>query len=136
MLLLEQDTTRKKQINELFLKSKPEFDAGNNKEYEIETIINSAVYNKEAEGYLPGLYYLIFWKDYLEEKSTWKPSSIVMHFWKMISTFYKDHSKKLMAISLPLNSAPLMAKPSIKPAKPFAKQKQSHLTCSTKRVKE
>ena len=46
-------------MNELFLESEPEFDAGNNKEYKVEAIIDSAVYTKEAEGSLLGLYYLV-----------------------------------------------------------------------------
>ena len=77
--LLKQNTTRKKQINELFLEPEPKFDAGNNKEYEVEAIINSTVYAKEVEEHLLGLYYLVFWKGYLKEKSIWNLSSVVMH---------------------------------------------------------
>ena len=51
---------KKKRMIELFLEPEPEFDVGNNKKYEIEVIINSAVYAKIAEGYLPRLYYLVF----------------------------------------------------------------------------
>ena len=54
----------------------------------------------------------------------------------MISTFHKDHPEKPTAIFSPLDSAPPMAKPSVKPAKPSAKQKQGHLIDSTKQVKE
>ena len=60
MSLLEQDTMKNGRINELFLELEPEFDTGNNKEYEVEAIIDSAVYAKEAERHLPGLYYLVF----------------------------------------------------------------------------
>ena len=56
-------------MNKLFPKPEPEFDAGNNKKYEVEAIIDNAVYAKEAERYLPGLYYLISWKGYPEEES-------------------------------------------------------------------
>ena len=70
MSLLEQDTTRKGWMNELFPELEPEFDAGNNKEYEVEAIKDSVVYVKEAEGHLSGLYYLISWKGYPEEEST------------------------------------------------------------------
>ena len=59
MSLLEQDTTRKRWINELFSKLEPEFNAGNNKEYKIEAIMDNAVYVKETERHLPGLYYLV-----------------------------------------------------------------------------
>ena len=58
--MLEKDTTRKEQINKLFPELKPEFDADDNKEYEVEAIIDSTVYAKEAERHLPGLYYLVF----------------------------------------------------------------------------
>ena len=46
------------------------FDAGNNKKYKVEAIIDSAVYFKEAERHLPGLYYLVSWKGYPKEEST------------------------------------------------------------------
>ena len=135
--LLEQDTTRKGRMNELFPEPEPEFDAGNNKEYEVEAIKDSVVYAKEAKRHLSGLYYLVSWKDYPEEKSTWEPSSIVKHLWKMISTFHKDHPEKPTATSPLFNSAPLMAKPSVKPSvKPSTKRKQGRPIGSTKQVKE
>ena len=62
MSLLEQDTTRKEQINKLFLEPEPEFDIGNNKKYEIEAIKDNIIYAKKVEGHLPNLYYLVFWK--------------------------------------------------------------------------
>ena len=135
--LLEQDTTRKGRINELFPEPEPEFDAGDNKEYEVEAIKDSAVYAKEAEGHLPGLYYLISWKSYPEEESTWEPSSAVMYLRKMISAFHKDHPEKPTATSPPTDSAPPMAKPSVKPpVKPSAKRKRGRPIGSTKRAKE
>ena len=52
--LLEQDITRKgREI------SVPEFEPGDDKEYEVEAIQDNAVYAKEADGHLPGLYYLV-----------------------------------------------------------------------------
>ena len=65
MSLLEQDTTRKGRMDEK-IAEQLEFEAsGNNKEYEVEGICNSAVYARELEaGYLPGLYYLVSWKCY------------------------------------------------------------------------
>ena len=54
MSLLEQDTTRKgREI------SMPELEPGDNKKYEVEAIRDNAVYAKEADGHLPGLYYLV-----------------------------------------------------------------------------
>ena len=135
--LLEQNTTRKGRINKLFLELEPEFDAGDNKKYEVKAIIDSAVYAKEAEGHLPGLYYLVSWKNYPEEKSTWEPSFAIMHLWKMIFTFHKDHPEKPTATFPLLNSAPPMAKPSVKPTvKLSTKQKQGHLIDLTKQTKE
>ena len=69
----------KGRINELFSEPDPEFDVGNNKEYEVKAIIDSAVYTKKAEGHLLGLYYLVSWKSYPEEESTWEPFSAVMY---------------------------------------------------------
>ena len=54
MSLLEQDITRKGREF-----SVPEFEPGDNKEYEVEAIRDSAVYTKEADGHLLGLYYLV-----------------------------------------------------------------------------
>ena len=120
-------------MNELFPEPEPEFDAGNNKKYEVEAIKDSAVYAKETEGYLLGLYYLVSWKGYPEEESTWELSPTVMYLWKMISAFHKDHLEKPTATSPPLDFAPPMAKPSVKPpVKPSAKQKRSHPIGSTK----
>ena len=64
--LLEQNTTRKKREF-----SVPEFELGDNKEYEMEAIRDSAVYARESEsGHLPGLYFLVSWKRYPEEENT------------------------------------------------------------------
>ena len=55
MSLLEQDSTKKGREF-----SVPEFEPGDdNKEYKVEAIQDSAVYAKEADGHLPGLYYLV-----------------------------------------------------------------------------
>ena len=68
--LLEQDTTKKGQVNNMQL----EFKAGDNKKYEVDGIWDSAVYAKEsAIRQLPGLYYLVSWKGYPEKKNTWEP---------------------------------------------------------------
>ena len=48
-----------------------EFETGNNKEYKVDGIWDSAVYARElATGQLPRLYYLVLWKSYLEEENT------------------------------------------------------------------
>ena len=68
-------------------------------------------------GHLLGLYYLVSWKDYLEEKNTWEPYSVIQHLKKFISSFHKDLSNKATATSKAIETAPLIAKPTIKPTK-------------------
>ena len=120
MSLLEQDTTKKGREF-----SVPEFELGDDKEYKVETIQDSAVYAKKVDGHLPELYYLVTWKGYPEKESIKKPSSTVMHLRTMVSTFHKDHPEKLTATSIPLNSASPMAKLMIQLP---AKQKQGQPT--------
>ena len=79
MLLLEQDITRKKWMNELFSEPEPKFDVGNNKKYKIEAIKNSIVYVKEVKKHLLRLYYLVSWKSYPKEENIWKPFSKMMY---------------------------------------------------------
>ncbi len=60
MSLLEQDTTKKGQVDETT--SRLEFkNNGDSKEYEIKAICNSAIYAKESDSeyHLLGLYYLV-----------------------------------------------------------------------------
>ncbi len=61
MSLLEQDTIRKGQVDKALLEPEKEieFEAGDNKEYEVEAIIDSAVYDQQANDQMPGLYYLV-----------------------------------------------------------------------------
>ena len=120
--LLEQDTTKKERVDEKV--TELDFEAGNSKEYEVEAIRDSAVYSRESEGHLPGLYYLVAWKGYPEEENTWEPVSAVQHLRKLISSFHKDHPEKPTATSPPVDSAPPMARPTVKPARPITKRKQ------------
>lgn len=62
MSLLEQDITKKEQVDEMT--SQIEFDNGKGKsdEYKVEAICNSTVYARESKrDHLQGLYYLILW---------------------------------------------------------------------------
>lgn len=79
---------------------KPEFKTRNNIKYKVNSIINNVVYGKEINNQLLGLYYLILWKSYLEEKSIWKLLAEIMHFQKLINTFHKEYLEKLIATSL------------------------------------
>ncbi len=122
--LLEQDTTRKGQVdNKALPKPEKEFEAGDNKEYEVKAIIDSAVYGQQINNsQMPGLYYLVLWNGYLEKENTWEPSLAVIHLRKLISTFHKEHPEKPTVKSPPLDSAPPMARLTI-PKEP--KQKRS-----------
>lgn len=51
-----------------------EIEKSNSKEYEVETIYNNKIYTRKLESYLPGLYYLVFWKRYPKEKNIWEPT--------------------------------------------------------------
>ena len=114
--LLEQDTTKKGRVDEKTAEQL-EFEAGgDNEEYEVEGIRNSAVYARESEvGHLPGLYYLVSWKGYPKDESTWEPASAVQHLRKLVSTFHKDHPDKPTATSPPIDLAPPMAKRTASP---------------------
>ena len=88
-----------------------EFEAGNNKEYEINGIRDSVVYAKEsAIEQLPELYYLVLWKGYPEEENIWKPISAIQHLRRLVTAYYKDNPEKPTATSAPVDMAPLMAK--------------------------
>ena len=121
--LLKQDTTRKERVDKKM--TELDFEFGNSKEYEVEGIWGSAVYVKESESHLPSLYYLVAWKGYLKKKITWELILAVQHLRKLISSFYKNHPKKPIAISPPVDFAPPMAKPTVKLARLIRKQKQS-----------
>ena len=116
MSLLEKDNTKKEQVDEKTAEQL-EFEAsGNNKEYEVEGIRNSAVYARKSEvGHLSSLYYLVSQKSYPEDESTWEPALAVYYLRKLVSIFHKDHSNKLIANFSPINMAPPMAKHTASP---------------------
>ncbi len=98
----------------------------NGEEYEVEAICDSVVYAKESDNghHLPGLYYLVPWKGYLEEKNTWEPALAVLHLRKLISTFHRDHPEKPTATSPPIDSAPLIARLTVRPEASITKRKR------------
>ena len=70
MLMLELDTTRKRQIDE---NNAAKLDTDDNKrsKYKVKAIFDSAVYARELKsGHLLELYYLVSWKNYLDEENT------------------------------------------------------------------
>ena len=107
--LLEQDTTKKGQVNDMQLDFK--FEAGDDKEYEVDGIRDSAVYARESAGQLPGLYYLVSWKGYPEEENTWEPASAIQHLRRLVTAYHKDNPKKPTATFAPVNMAPPIARP-------------------------
>ena len=114
---------------------KLELEAGDSKKYEVEAIWDSAVYASKLEsGQLPGLYYLVAWKDYPEEENTWEPLSAVQHLKKLISCFHKEHPKKPIATSPPIDSASPMARPTVRPI-PLKRKRGQPAGGASKRAK-
>ena len=108
--LLEQNTTKKRQVNNILLDF--EFEAGNNEEYKGDGIQDSVVYTKEsATGQLPRFYFLILWKSYPEEENTWEPVLAILHLLRLTNAYHKNNLERPTATSLPVNMAPLMARP-------------------------
>ena len=122
--LLEQDTTRKRRVDKKT--SQLEFeDDSEGEEYKVEAICDSTVYAKESEsGQLPGLYYLISWKDFPEEENTWEPASAIQHLRRLVSTFHKENPDKPTATSTPVDTAPPTARPTVKPGARNNKRKR------------
>lgn len=60
-------------------------DNGQDKEYKVEAICNDTVYAKKSErDHLPDFYYLVLWKDYLEEENTWETTLAIHHLQKLL----------------------------------------------------
>ena len=78
MSLLDQNTTIKKRVDKKTIKQLEFETGGDNEEYKVEDICDNAVYIRESKvGYLLGLYYLVSWKSYHEDESTWEPALAV-----------------------------------------------------------
>ena len=80
---------------------------------------------KLESSHLPGLYYLIAWKGYTEKENTLEPVLVLQHLRKLISSFHKDYPEKPTATSPLFDSAPPIARPTVKPlAKSITKRKR------------
>lgn len=91
------------------------FEADNNIKYKIKAICNSAIYiNEIAEGQLPKLYYLVFYKDNPKLESTWESILTVFQLRKLINIFHKKNWEKPIAISASFDSTPQMIYPLVK----------------------
>ena len=98
---------KKEQVNDMQL----EFEASDNKENKVNGIGDSAIYAKKLTiGQLLGLYYLISWKSYQEEKDTWEPASTIQHLRKLVTIYYKNNPVKSIAISLSIDRTSPMAR--------------------------
>ena len=90
-----------------------EFEAKGNKEYKVETVIDSTMYGQQTNdnNQIQGLYYLVLWENYSEKENTWEPSLAIIYLRKLINPFYKEYPEKRIVTSLPLDSALSMTKP-------------------------
>ncbi len=59
ILFQKKDTIKKRQVNNALEKLEKEFEAGKDKEYKVKAIIDNAMYSKEINNQMPGLYYLV-----------------------------------------------------------------------------
>lgn len=125
MLLLKQDIIQKKQVNNSNTTIRLYLDKSNSKEYEIKTICDNDICTKRSDNnyHLPGIYYLVLWKEYLKEKNTWELALDIQYFWRFVITFHKKHFEKLTAIFLLIDFALLIAKPIVKLRNRVIKQK-------------
>ena len=105
--LPEQNTTKKRQMNDMQLK----FEAGDDKEYKVDSIWDSAVYAKQSAEQLSGLYYLVLWKKYSEKKNTSEPILAIQHRQKLVTAYLKNNSKKPTVTSAPINMTLSIARP-------------------------
>lgn len=87
----------------------------NSKKYKVKTICDSKVYARESDNSHPqSLYYMILWKNYPKEENTWKSTLAMLHFYKIINTFYHDYPEKAIITFMPINSVLPIAKPMTK----------------------
>lgn len=130
---MEKDTIKKKQVNKL-LELELELNIEDNKEYKVEAIVDNTIYAKVARDYLLELYYLISWKDYLEDESTWEPISTIIYLWKMINIFHKNYLKKPIVTSPFPDSILLIAKLTVKSVKQKHDRSIKNLVKQTKKA--
>lgn len=127
MLPLGQDTPRKKRVEE---SNTIELDTSNSNKYYVKANQNSVVYTKKSKSdHLPGLHYLVAWKNYLNKENIWEPDSTVQYLKKLISSFHKDYSNISTLTFEAIDTVPSIDRPTVKPT--ATKQKLDRLSNST-----
>ena len=111
-----------------------EFEVGNNKEYKVEGIWDSAVYARELARQLLGLYYLVLWKGYSEEENTWEFVSAIQHLQRLTNTYHKNNPEIPTATSLFVNTVLPMVRLTVAPTKKCGRPAKS--TTTTKWAKK
>ena len=78
VFLLEQNTTKKEQVDKNTAEQLECKAGGNKKKYKVEGIYDNAIYARKSEtGHVLGFYYLVSWKSYPKNKRTWESILIV-----------------------------------------------------------
>lgn len=91
----------------------------------MKAIWDSIAYIQELKSnYLLRFYYLISWKKYLKKENIWEPFSLIQYLKKLIRSFYKNYSDKLIVIFEAIDTALLIVKPTIRPTVKPIKQKK------------
>ncbi len=81
-----------------------EFQAGNDKKYEVERIWDNVIYTRKSKDHLLDFYYQVSYNSCFEEENTGESTLTIQYIWKLISTFHKNNAKKLRATSLSVNT--------------------------------
>lgn len=94
----------------------------------MKAICDNESYAIQTVSQLFELYYLIFWKNYLENENTQNLTLAIIYFCKMISTFYNNYQENQIATLLFINTDLPFAKSIVKIYIEILKQKQNYLS--------
>ena len=105
--LLERDVTRKEAVVQK-IADQLEFEEGEQPEQEIDSIIDSLIFAKEAiDSKPPGLYYLIHWKRETHAEDTWESVKEISHLRRLLKKYYSKNPDKPTATSPPVDKGAL-----------------------------
>lgn len=103
ILLFKRDVTRRKAIDQK-ITNQLKFEEGEQLEQEIDSILDSMVFAKEAvNGRPPRLYYLIYRKKKTHIENTWEPVEKVSYLQRLLKKYYSENLKKPTVAFLPVN---------------------------------